>query len=275
MEEMWARILVTHPQTTRQYFDEFATNLWTGWIREKKKTANRLVSGVRHTRGTRSPKRGSRFDAVNTVMTDSVSVKPDSAGALPRQTTTPTVPPSSSAVADIFQSDGYSTIVSNDTKNITSHLNVSGTRTDTLMSPRSIISRSDDSPSPSYSFRSRKRSIEETGLHSPLPASNLMSGNPFVEEYLLCELTKNIREGWLTPEGVKRVLKNLETERYPKVEPNVSLQNSKGEQLSSIPLLFHIAYNRTDYRHSPSCFPRCRNFGATRHLGVSGSDAGH
>lgn len=30
MEDMWAKIIVTHPQTTRHYFDEFATNLWTG-----------------------------------------------------------------------------------------------------------------------------------------------------------------------------------------------------------------------------------------------------
>lgn len=257
MEEMWAKIIVTHPQTTRQYFDQFTTNLWTGWVREKKKTANRLVSGVRRTRGTHSPKRGSRFHEFNTVMRDSMSVKPDSDSALPRQTTPPTGPPSSSSVAGIFQSDGDSTIVLNDTKNISFQSNVSGT-TDTLMSPPSIISRSDDSPSTSYSFRSRKRSIDETGLHSPLSASNPISGNPFVENYLLYELTKHIREGWLTPEGVKRVLKNLETERYAKVGPNISLQESEGEQLSGIPLLFRFTYYRTDCRHSPSCFPRCR-----------------
>jgi len=46
MEEMWAKIIVTHPQTTRQYFAEFATNLWTGCVREKK---IRPVSGVRRT----------------------------------------------------------------------------------------------------------------------------------------------------------------------------------------------------------------------------------
>jgi hypothetical protein len=256
MEEMWAKILVTHPQTTRQYFDEFATNLWTGWVREKKKTANRLISGVRRTRGTSSPKRGSRAHEV-------VSVKPDPASALPRQSTPPTGPPSTSSVADIFQSHGDSTIVSDNMRIIPFQSpNVSGARNDTLMSSPSIISRSDDSPSTSYSLTSRKRSIDEMELHFPLSASIPNSGNPFIEEYLLRELTKQIREGWLSPEGVKKVLENLETERHPKVESNVSLQNSKGEELSGIPFLFRFTDYRTDCRHSPSGFPCCGEFGA-------------
>jgi hypothetical protein len=256
MEEMWAKILATHPQTTRHYFDEFATNLWTGWVREKKKTANRYVSGVRRTRGTSSPKRGSHAREV-------VSVKPDAASALPQQSTSPTGPPSTSSVADIFQSHGYSSIVS-DNMSITPFQspNVSGARNDTLMSPPSIISRSDDSPSTSYSLTSRKRSIEQMEPHSPLSASRPERGNPVIEEYLLRELTKQIREGWLSPEGVKRVLENLETERHPEVESNVSLQDSKGEKLSGIPLLFCFTDYRTDCCHSPSGFPCCGEFGA-------------
>jgi len=43
------------------------------------------------------------------------------------------------------------------------------------------------------------------------------------EEYLLCELAWWTRKGWLPPEGVKRVLENLETEPYPRVESNFNL----------------------------------------------------
>ena len=46
MDGMWAKINSTHPQTTKKYFDDFASNLWTGWVREKKKTVSRMVSGV-------------------------------------------------------------------------------------------------------------------------------------------------------------------------------------------------------------------------------------
>ena len=125
------------------------------------------------------------------------------------------------------------------------------------MSPLSIISRSDDSPSTSYSLTSRKRSIEDMELQNPLSASIPERGNPFIEEYLLRELTKQIREGWLSPEGVKRVLEKLETERHPKVESSVSLQDSKGEELSGIPFLFRFTDYRTDCCHSPSGFPCC------------------
>jgi len=57
------------------------------------------------------------------------------------------------------------------------------------------------------------------------------------EEYLLCELARWTPKGWLCPEGVKRVLENLETEPYPRVESNFNLQVSKEKELSGIPLL--------------------------------------
>ena len=57
------------------------------------------------------------------------------------------------------------------------------------------------------------------------------------EEYLLCELAWWTPKGWLHPEGVKRVLENLETELYPRVESNFNLQVSKEKELSGIPLL--------------------------------------
>jgi hypothetical protein len=258
MEEMWARIMVSHPQTARKYFDEFTTNLWTRWVREKKKTANRFVSGVRRTRGTGGPKRGSRSHEVDISMTDSVSVKPDPTSGSPRPTTPPTGPPTTSSVADALHLDGHQNSVSNDTNLIPLQSQPSSSRSDTLISPPSMISKSDDSPSKSYSSRSRKRSIDETELYWPLSASIPKSGKPFVEKYLLRQLTEQIREGWLTPEGVKRVLKKLETERSPQVEINFTLQDSNGGQPSGIPFIFPFTYRRTDCRHGPSYSPCCR-----------------
>jgi len=89
------------------------------------------------------------------------------------------------------------------------------------MSSLSIISKSEDSSSISYLITPRKMKPNSNPL--PLPHSGSTSGNPMGEEYLLCELAWWTRKGWLPPEGVKRVLENLETEPYPRVESNFNL----------------------------------------------------
>jgi hypothetical protein len=203
MDEMWVKITSTHPQTTRKYFDEFATNLWTGWVPEKKKTTNRLVSGTRR-RGRQTREGGSRSHGVDTIMAISVPVKPVPASDWPQQKTPPPIAAQSDtdpSMSDTFHIDSDPTIIS-DPKMHTPQHSVSA---HTLMSPPSIISKSNDSPSTSSSFTPHKRSFAES-LKLPLPASLTTIVNPAVEEYLLCQLTKNVREGLITPQGVLRVL---------------------------------------------------------------------
>src|SRR5205823_1674816 len=104
------------------------------------------------------------------------------------QSTPPIELPSTSSVADIFQSLCDSTIVFDNMRIIPFQSpNVSDARNDTLMSFPSIIFRSDNSSSTSYFLTFHKRSIDEMELHFPLSAFISKSGNPFIEEYLLRE----------------------------------------------------------------------------------------
>jgi len=116
------------------------------------------------------------------------------------------------SLSDTFHIDSDPNVIS-DTK---MHNPQHSLRADTLMSPPSIITKSNDSPSRPSSVTPRKRSFAES-LELPLSTSLATIGNPAVEEYLLCQLNEHIREGLVTPQGVLRVLENLKVESMPTV----------------------------------------------------------
>jgi len=133
------------------------------------------------------------------------------------------------------------------------------------MSPPSIISKNNDSPSTSSSFTPHKRSFAETvKLPSALSNPFTIARHPTLEEYLLCELQKNLRQ------GVISVLEKLETENYDlvtdsRVEPAVGIPPS---------FAFHMNSNYSGYPRDERT-QRARNFEASGCYGGGGADAGY
>ena len=170
MEVMWNQIVGTHPATTRSYFDKFALNLWVGWAREKKKTANRLLSGVRRNRGESTQQSTSKVSSNPAQL----HLTPSAIVGKPLPSPLPSTPRKRRRLQSPLSDSGGSPVTVEDTAKM-------------------------DSPSTSF-FTLRKRRC----LQQPLPDSG-----GAVDEYLLHQLAGNIQEGMLTREGVLRTMDSL------------------------------------------------------------------
>lgn len=177
MDHKWQTLRRTHPQTTRNQFDQWTTRLWNSWVREKKKLAMRKVTEVR-----RRPQRNRRIETP--------PMKPDQDYESP-------------SMLDTVTPDTPSLI-----QNVKARVRTASILPAPLLPPATITSKPSSPSTRSTSVTPRKRSHDELSASRPSPVRYECTSE--IERFLTKQLKDNLIQGSLSPAAVLSVLEECE-----------------------------------------------------------------